>query len=83
MKFKFTTTPLIDVPLGTVVDGYALSSRSHTGKNAIGWRKLSDDKFEEVLLVYTPDEPIAGVTGPTDVMRRLLQQPAGPYLENT
>lgn len=26
---------------------------------------------------------VEGETGPTDVMRRLQQQPAAPYLENT
>lgn len=81
MKFKFTTTPLKDTPLGAVVDGYTLTSRSHTGKNAIGWRKLDNGKFEEVTLIYTTEPPVAGVTASTEVMERLVQQPAAPYLE--
>lgn len=80
MRFVFTEFPLKDVPLGTVVDGYKLTSRSHTGQNAIGWRHTDAGKFEEVLLVYSFEPPIEGVTAPTEVMRRLLEQPAAPYL---
>lgn len=60
MKFRFTSTPLKDVALGTVVDGYKITSRSHTGGNAIGYRVNSRggpvSPFDEALLVYT-DQP--------------------------
>ena len=51
MKFHFTLTNLKDLPLGSVVDGYELVERSHTGKNAIGFR-MKDGKVERVLLIY-------------------------------
>lgn len=57
MKFHFTLTPLKDLPLGTVVDGYELVERSHTGKNAVGFR-MKDGKFEKVLLIYVEEAPI-------------------------
>lgn len=55
MRFKFTTTPLKDLPLKSVVDGYTLTSRSNSGANAYGYRSLEDGKFEEVLLIYTKE----------------------------
>lgn len=57
MKFHFTLTPLKDLPLGTVVDGYELVERSHTGKNAVGFR-MKDGKFERILLIYVEEAPI-------------------------
>lgn len=61
MKFRFTTTPLKDVPLGSVIDGFTLVERSHTGKNAVGWR-IKDGKFEKLLLIYTEQEAITEKT---------------------
>lgn len=66
MKFKFTTTPLKDIPLGTVVDGYKIIQRSWTGDNAVGHRVDADGlpakPFEAVLLLYTDQQPIEAKT---------------------
>jgi len=72
MKFKFTTTPLKDLPLGSVVDGYCITSRAHTGENAIGYKCTKEKWYngyykaskpiEEVLLIYTKEPAIAGIT---------------------
>lgn len=51
MKFKFVFTPLKGLPTGSVVDGYELVERSHTGKNAVGFR-MKDGKVERILLIY-------------------------------
>ena len=64
MKFKFTTTPLKDLPLGTMVDGYKLVARSHTGKNAEGYKEHEGKFVERVLLIYQPEPPIEEVTCP-------------------
>jgi len=62
MKFKFTTTPLKDLPLGSVVDGYKLVARSWTGENAVGNRVDADGQlaapFDAALLIYTDSKPI-------------------------
>lgn len=59
MKFKFTTTPLRDLPLGSVVDGYKLTARSYTRVNAIAHRVGADGlptrPFEQVMLIYTDE----------------------------
>lgn len=56
MKFKFTFSPLRGLPLGTVVDGYKLTQRSHTGMNAVGHRVDKRGSptapFDQVLLVH-------------------------------
>lgn len=57
MKFHFTLTPLKDLPLGTVVDGFELVERSHSGKNAVGFR-MQDGKVERILLIYVEESPI-------------------------
>ena len=57
MKFHFTLTPLKDLPIGSVVDGYELVERSYTGKNAVGFR-MEDGKVERVLLIYAEESPI-------------------------
>lgn len=66
MKFKFTTTPLKDVPLGTIVDGYKLTARSWTGDNAVAHRVDADglptNPFEAVRLLYTDQQPIEART---------------------
>ena len=62
MKFKFTQTALKDLPLGTVVDGYCLTARSYTGRNAEGYKcAIKQGKvvpvvpFERILLIYSSD----------------------------
>lgn len=66
MKFKFTTTPLKDLPLGTVVDGYKLTQRSWTGGNAVGHRVDADglptNPFDAALLIYTDQQPVEAKT---------------------
>jgi hypothetical protein len=57
VKFHFTLTPLKDLPLGTVVDGFELVERSHTGKNAVGFR-MKDGKVERILLIFAEESPI-------------------------
>lgn len=62
MKFKFTTTPLKDLPLGSVVDGYKLTGRSYTGNGCFAHR-VDADGFpttprEKVLLLCTNEQPV-------------------------
>jgi len=63
MKFHYTATPLKDIPLGTVVDGYRITERSHTGKNAVGWRNVpslfGQKRLEQVLLIYSESQIIS------------------------
>ena len=56
MKFHFTLTPLKDLSLGSVVDGYELAERSHTGKTAVGFSE-KDGKVERILLIYAEEAP--------------------------
>ena len=51
MKFHFTLTPLKDLPLGSVVEGFELVEPSFTGKNAVGFR-MKDGKVERIFLIY-------------------------------
>lgn len=51
MKFHFTLTPRKDLPLGSIVDGFELVERSHSGKNAVGFR-MKDGKVERILLIF-------------------------------
>lgn len=57
MKFKFVFTPLKGLPTGSVVDGYELVERSHTGKKVVGFRE-KDGKVERILLIYAEESPI-------------------------
>ena len=67
MKFKFTTTPLKDLHLGSVVDGFCIDRRSHTGKNAEGYKCTTKrlpngymkpaTPFQRVLLIYSEGVP--------------------------
>lgn len=51
VKFRFVLQPLKDLPLGSIVEGFELVERSHTGKNAVGFC-MKDGKFEKVLLIF-------------------------------
>jgi len=57
VKFHFTLTPLKDLPLGSIVEGFELVERSFTGKNAVGFR-MKDGKVERVLLIFAEESPI-------------------------
>jgi hypothetical protein len=57
VKFHFTLTPLKDLPLGTVVDGYELVERAPSSKNAVGFRER-DGKVERILLIFAEESPI-------------------------
>jgi len=57
MKFHFTLTPLKDLPLGSIVEGFELVERSFTGKNAVGFR-MKDGKVERILLIFAEESPI-------------------------
>ena len=73
MKFHFTLTPLKDLPLGAVVNGFELIERSHTGKNAVGWR-MKNGKCEKVLLIYVEEPPIEEKLGYTTVFNNTARK---------